>query len=280
MTALKDTGKLTMGDGAQLSWWRSGAGEPVVLVHGSFDDHNTWSPVLYQLVGETDVITYDRRGHSDSVAPSGQGTIKADAADLLSIVDEVAGGSAHIVGHSYGGIVAMLAAVERREAVRSLAVIEPPLYSILRRNPMAQVLVAEASVWMEHAAGLIRSGLSESGARIFAEKVGFGKGAWHGLFSAEQRAAMAANAGTWLDQYTDQDLGEVDITTLAWARFPVTLFVGDQTLPLNTMVAAELADRLPFLRTVRLPDSGHAPHLTHPQEFVAALFGHFRAAAG
>src|SRR5690606_37681421 len=55
------SGTLERTDGAVLRWWRSGRGEPLVLVHGSFDDHNGWTPVLPMLTQHADVISYDRR---------------------------------------------------------------------------------------------------------------------------------------------------------------------------------------------------------------------------
>lgn len=271
------SGTLDRSDGTLLRWWRGGHGEPVVLVHGSFDDHNTWSGVVPQLASAHDVLNYDRRGHSASTAPRGQGSIIEDADDLLSLVDTVIGGPAHLVGHAYGATVAMLAAVRRREAVRSIAVHEPPLFGLLNRNPVAKVLNTETSVWIGHAAELIRTGKPADGARIFAEKVGYGRGSWHGLFTREQRAAMIANAHTWLDQYNDPDRLTVDITTLAWARFPITLFVGERTHELYKLIAEELTERLPFLRTVTLPGAGHAPQLTHAPGFTAALMGHLRS---
>lgn len=270
------SGTLERADGAVLRWWRGGHGEPLVLVHGSFDDHNTFSATVPVLARHADVVSYDRRGHSLSSGPRGRGGIVADAEDLLAVVDKVVGGPAHLVGHGYGGCVAMLAGIMRREAVRSLAVHEPPLFGLLHKNPIAKVLFAEYSVWLDHAAGLIRAGDPAGGARVFAEKIGYGKGSWHQLFDRERRATMISNAHSWLEQYHDPHARNVDITTLAWARFPVTQFIGDRTHQLHELVAEELADRLPFLRTVRIPGAGHASHITHPDAFATALIGHLR----
>lgn len=270
------SGTLDRADGAVLRWWRGGHGEPLVIVHGSFDDHNTFAEVVPVLARHADVVTYDRRGHSLSSSPRGRGGIHADANDLLAVIDKVIGGPAHVVGHGYGGSVAMLAATIRRDFVRSLAVYEPPLFSMLHSNPIGKVLLAEYTVWLDHAAGLVRAGDTAGGARVFAEKIGYGKGAWHTLFDRERRATMISNAHTWLEQYHDPSARHVDIAPLAWARFPVTQFVGERTQQLHVLVADELAERLPFLRTVRIPGAGHAPHITHPDAFATALIGHLR----
>lgn len=271
------SGTVDRADGAQLRWWRVGHGEPVVLVHGSFDDHQSWSPLVAQLSGRADLTSYDRRGHSASSEPRGQGSIRADAEDLLSVLDTVVGGPAHLVGHSYGASVVLLAAVLRRDAVRSVAAYEPPLYGLLDHNPVAKVFGAETGVWMAHAAELIRSGNPGQGARVYVEKVGVGKGSWEGLFTREQRMTMVSNAYTWLDQYNDPSGRSVDIGTLSWARFPVTLITGERSWELNKLVISELAERLPLARNATLPGAGHAGHLTHSADLAAALAPQLRA---
>jgi pimeloyl-ACP methyl ester carboxylesterase len=270
------SGTLERSDGAVLRWWRSGRGEPLVLVHGSFDDHNVWTPVLPMLTRHADVITYDRRGHSLSSCPRGRVGVRLDAEDLLALIDTVTAGPVHLVGHGYGASVAMLAATMRRESVRSLVVFEPPLFELLQDDPIAKVLFAEYSVWLGHAAGLIRSGDFASGARVYAEKIGYGKGSWHNLFDRERRATMISNAAVWLDQHGDPTAYGVDVATLSWARFPVTQLVGEHSQQLHQMVAEELEKRLPFLRTVRLAGAGHAAHLTHPNDYAGAIVGHLR----
>lgn len=270
------TGTVDRADGAVLRWWRSGYGEPVVLVHGSFDDHYSLAGVAGMLDRHADVISYDRRGHGSSSEPRGQGSVHADADDVVAVVDNVVGGPVHLVGHGYGGTVALLAATKYGEAVRSVAVHEPPMFGLLAGNPFAKVLAAELSVWTDHAAELIASGDWSGGARVFAEKVAFGNGSWDRLLTREQRATMIGNAETWLDQYRDPDSDSVDITPLSWARFPVTVFFGERTHPLNRLVVDTLADKMPFLRAVPIAGAGHAPHLTHAAEFADAIIGHLR----
>jgi pimeloyl-ACP methyl ester carboxylesterase len=62
-------------------------GPPIVLVHGSRGDHHSWDAVVPQLARTGRVTTYDRRGHSQSERPAGQGSIREDVADLAALIE-------------------------------------------------------------------------------------------------------------------------------------------------------------------------------------------------
>ena len=60
-------------NGANLFYELIGSGDPLVLVHGSWVDHNSWQFVVPDLMRSFRVLTYDRRGHSLSERPLGKG---------------------------------------------------------------------------------------------------------------------------------------------------------------------------------------------------------------
>ena len=64
----------------------------------------------------------------------------ADASDLLTVLDDY--GGAHLVGQSYGAVVALVAAGRRPDLVRSPVVIEPPLYGIAAGSPAVRPVLA------------------------------------------------------------------------------------------------------------------------------------------
>ena len=91
-------------NGVELHWWLTGeAGPPLVLVHGSWGDHHGWDRVVPVLSRSFRVLTYDRRGHSRSARPAGQGSAHEDVSDLAALIDHVGLGRAHILGNSFGG---------------------------------------------------------------------------------------------------------------------------------------------------------------------------------
>ena len=95
-----------------LYWELSGqTGEPLVLVHGSWGDHHNWDGVVGELSKAFRVLTYDRRGHSQSERPPGQGSVEEDIDDLIELINHLNLSPAHIAGNSYGaGIVLKTAA--------------------------------------------------------------------------------------------------------------------------------------------------------------------------
>ena len=117
-----------------------GEGEPVVLVHGSGDTDPTfvWSnqrPLAerYQLL----VVTRPGYGQRP-ISPRTH--VEQDVQEILSLLAHAGGG--HLVGFSYGGLIALLVAAQQPALIRSLTVIEPPAFALARGNPVVEELIA------------------------------------------------------------------------------------------------------------------------------------------
>lgn len=115
-----------------------GAGEAALFVHGSFGWGLDTFPHQSALADEYRVILVDRRGFGDSPAGDQVGW-HVDMHDIASLLDAV--GEAHLVGSSYGGVVALLAAGLRPAAVRSLVAIEPPALEVARGHASVDALI-------------------------------------------------------------------------------------------------------------------------------------------
>lgn len=74
-------------NGVGLFYEVRGSGEPLVLVHPSWGDHHNWDPVMAPLSESFEVVVYDRRGHSQSERPAGQGSVHEDADDLAELIE-------------------------------------------------------------------------------------------------------------------------------------------------------------------------------------------------
>ena len=128
-------------NGVDLYYDHTGDGEPLILVHGSWGDHNNWAGVTPLLSPSFQVITYDRRGHSLSDSGRGQGSFAEDASDLEALIEQLGFAPAHVVGNSGGAAIALRLAARRPDLFRTLTVHEPPLLGILEGRPEFQPML-------------------------------------------------------------------------------------------------------------------------------------------
>jgi pimeloyl-ACP methyl ester carboxylesterase len=107
-----------------------------VFVHGSFGwGDETWREQR-PLADHYRLLLIDRRGFGASPA-NGRVDFERDAEDVADLLED----GAHLVGHSYGGVVSLLAAARRPDAVRSLTLIEPPAFGVARGDSAVEELV-------------------------------------------------------------------------------------------------------------------------------------------
>jgi pimeloyl-ACP methyl ester carboxylesterase len=104
------------------------------------------------------VLTYDRRGHSQSERPASQGSVHEDVADLAALIEELDLAPAHIVGNSFGGSIVLRLAGERPDLFRSLIVQEPPLFSLLTNEPDGQAMLQTLKARIDAVDELLEAG--------------------------------------------------------------------------------------------------------------------------
>jgi pimeloyl-ACP methyl ester carboxylesterase len=110
-----------------------GAGPPVLLVHGSVTGGAMTWDAQRPLAQHWHLIVVDRRGYFPN-PPAEVEDFEVDAGDVAELLTE----PMHLVGHSYGGVVALLAAAQRPGMVRSLTVNEPPAFGLLPDDPIVR----------------------------------------------------------------------------------------------------------------------------------------------
>ncbi len=262
---------VTRVNGVELYWELQGeAGEPLVMVHGSWGDHANWAAVAPALARDFRVLTYDRRGHSRSERPVGQGSIHEDAADLAALLEQLGLAPAHVVGNSGGSAVALRLAVRRPELFRTLIVHEPAVFLILAGDPGAEGALEAIGTRVRAVVELLAAGDDEGGAERFVETIAFGPGAWAQL-PPELKATFVRNAPTFLDETRDPDSIGADLEGLRRFDRPALLSKGTTSAPFFPRVIAKLAEALPRATVHTFEGAGHVPHITHPAEYVAAL---------
>lgn len=248
-------------NGVRIAYQEAGSGDPLVLVHGSWSSRHSWDAVIPLLAEEHRVISYDRRGHSDSEHVTGQGTFAEDVDDLAALLESLDAAPAWVVGSSVGGVITLQLAATRPELLRGISVHEPPVRRLLSADadgPLSEVLA------------LIRAGQHAAAAETFVEDVALGPGTWARL-PEQMRTAMTQNAPTYLDEELAPDSRWVDEAALARFAGPVLVTSGDQSPPIYQAVVELLTGLLPQARHVEYAGAGHVPHATHPDAFVREI---------
>jgi pimeloyl-ACP methyl ester carboxylesterase len=117
--------KIKTEHGVTISYEKHGSGAPLVLVHGSFTDQRTnWEFVLPFFSEKFTVYAIARRGRGETDATEGHSLEEEslDVAALIRAVDE----PVHLLGHSYGALVALGAAALVSSRIRKLILYEAP----------------------------------------------------------------------------------------------------------------------------------------------------------
>jgi pimeloyl-ACP methyl ester carboxylesterase len=158
--------------GFRLSVTERGAGDPVLLIHGTGASALGWGRTVERLEPLGRVIVYDRRGCGDSER-GGAVSVREHAQDASVLLEDLDAIPAAVIGRSYGGEVAIDLALRRPELVRALVLLEPAL---LR-------LVPEAAAWEARLRERLGAAAAEGVDRVGEAFIGevLGPSGWAGL---------------------------------------------------------------------------------------------------
>ena len=255
-----------------------GEGQPLALVHGSWGDATNWQLVLPRLANSFRVLVYDRRGHSRSERPEGQGSVHEDADDLAALLESLDVVPAHVVANSYGSNIALRLAAKRPELFRSLSCHEPPLWHLLADDPQVREL-RRRQVRIEEAVGRrIAAGDHEGAARQFVDELAFGPGVWDNQLPTEVRAVFVRNAPTFLDELRDPDAYGADVAALGRLRLPLRLTQGSESLAEYGLAIDRLVEAAPRIKRETIQGADHVPQLTVPEPYAEGIASFVREA--
>lgn len=143
-------------NGADLSYVDQGKGAPLVLVHGAVGDLRYWEPQRSAFTRQHRFISYSYRYHGTGPWPDDGKLYSAEqhAADLTAFISELKAGPVHLVGLSYGGLLAAMVAIKDPQLVRTLTLAEPGIFSLLADTPEGKQALDE---WTKGAAPMIEA---------------------------------------------------------------------------------------------------------------------------
>jgi pimeloyl-ACP methyl ester carboxylesterase len=209
-------------------------GPRLLLVHGSVaNGEATWA-AQRPLAERFELVVPNRRGF-----PPGPDVERVDFEDEAAWLERYLEPGTHLVGQSYGGVIALLAAARRPELVASVTAIEPPAFGVARGHPAVEAFVAAAEAI---------SGDPEAYLRGFLDLVGSPQPE-HPL-----SAALLQGARTLI---VERPPWEAEIPFDALAPIPTLLVSGGHGAAFDA-VCDVLEDRLGAERAV-LPGAGHGP---------------------
>jgi pimeloyl-ACP methyl ester carboxylesterase len=258
-------------NGVNLFWEMTGdSGEPLILVHGSWGDHHNWDAVVPELAKKFRVVTYDRRGHSQSERLAGQGFASEDVDDLAALINYLKLAPANIAGNSFGAIITLKLSAQHPELFKTMSIHEPPLITLLESQPETEKAFGIVSERIHAVINLLKQGKNEEGAELFVETIAFGPGTWKTLPPPLQQTFIN-NAPTWLDEMNDSESLRIDLDKLKKFSKPVFLSQGEISPPFFPVINDKIAGSLPNVQRKTFASAGHVPHLSHPSEYVKAL---------
>lgn len=260
-------------NGVQIYYELQGTGgDPLVLVHGSWESHGDWDLVAPALADSFRVLAYDRRGHSQSERPDGQGSIREDVADLAALIEHLGLAPAWVAGNSLGASIALRLAGERPGLLRGLMAHEPPLLGLIADDPELAPILEDVKGRIGSVAERIAGGDHAGAVEEFMDRVALGPGAWVQI-PPDVQQTMIENAPTFLDEVNDPEQLGFDPAWIRNFSKPALLTRGDQSPPVFPPVVARVAAALPQAELVTFPNAGHVPHVSHPESYIESITG-------
>ncbi|TFL16343.1 alpha/beta fold hydrolase [Jannaschia formosa] len=242
---------------------------PVLLLHSSAAGRWQWRGLHAHLGQGRPIVAPDLIGYGRTEDRSGRPfSMDREVAAVAAVADTLSG-PLHVVGHSYGGCVAMAFAAPRPDTVRSLTLIEPVRFDLLRGGPDVALLHEIEGLASDHVRAVSDDRLQDA-ASAFADYWS-GAGTWDALPSqvrASLCAAMAKVAQEW-----GLLLHGAPEAVSDW-RGPMLLIEGTRTTPAARAVMVALASRFPAARRERVAGAGHLSPITHTAS-IASLIARF-----
>jgi pimeloyl-ACP methyl ester carboxylesterase len=265
--------QLTSG-GVEIAYLDEGKGPAVVVGHCSSASHKEWLPLIEALKADWRVLAPDFIGYGSSGPSPAEEPFKADAdLNVLVAVAKKTRGPLHLVGHSYGAALALEAARQLGNRVKSLTLVEPVCFHLLRQERRPEWV--EIEQLGKAVLGGVAKGEDRAAAAAF---MSYWLGRWRWWLSPERfKIAIAATIpkvalefGIIVDAPTRlKDYAEIAVPTL--------LIKGGKTRAPARTVVDLLGQTLPNAKVETLKGAGHMSPFTHPAELNQLIRAHLAA---
>ncbi|TMF34822.1 MAG: alpha/beta hydrolase [Chloroflexi bacterium] len=249
-------------DGVQIAHVRIGQGRPLVVVGGALYDHRRWLPVARLLSQQATVYVMDRRGRGGSGDDAATYAPEREVDDIAAVI-AAAGGSADLLGHSSGALLAIQAA-ETGLPIRRLVLYEPPYFP--------RGVEQRSSDLPDRLFSLLRAGKPDDVVATFllegprlpppAVEARRGTPMW-------QEALQCARSLPY--DSIIQIAFSFDTARLAELRIPTLLLLGGASPPAMRIGTDAIAEALPIATIVEMLGQEHIAMVTAPEAVADAV---------
>ena len=214
-------------NGYDMAYQETGAGAPVVLVHGAMTDYRWWSAQVSEFAKKYRVIAVSLR-HYYPEKWDGAGddfSIEQHAADVAALIKNLNLGKVHLLGHSRGGAVVLSVAMKNPEVIKTLILNDASgLETLLPDTPGSQRLAAEGRELRDTLARNLAAGNLELAGQMFVDAL-TAPGTWV-TRTAEQKQRIYDNVGTALQV---EGRPATSCEQIARFDFPILLLTGERS---------------------------------------------------
>lgn len=259
-------------NGTDLNYVDQGRGAAVVFVHGAVADLRFWEPQREAIAKQHRFVAYTFRYHGTGAwtDEGKQYSPATHAADLAAFIGTLRGGPVHLVGLSYGGLLASLVAVKQPQLLRTLTLAEPALFGILANVPDGKPALES---WMAGAAPMlaaIKQGDPVQATKLLAALVDNQPVENFDKLPGRLRQVLLDNART-LPLLFAAPPETISCEALGTVKVPTLLIRGANT-PLIFSKTNEVVGRcIPGSESVVVPDATHAMSFQNPAAFNQAV---------
>ncbi len=264
--------------GTRIAAREAGSGETVVLLHATASSGSQWRTLFDSLRGSWHLVAPDLYGYGET--DPWPGTLPFSLSQEAALIDAVLpadGHPVHLVGHSYGGAVALRFAMQQPQRVRSLVLIEPVALHLLwdeAPNEVNRPLFREVRTIASAVARAATRGDYRSAAARFIDYWN-GKGAWSRLDPALQADLARRIPKIALDFWAAM----TEASAAADYRgigAPALVLRGSRSPAPARRIAEIVAENLHCARLQTIEDAGHMLPLTHTETVNAAIAAHLQ----
>ncbi|HEY8612859.1 MAG TPA: alpha/beta hydrolase [Roseomonas sp.] len=254
-----------------------GSGEPVLLLHAASSSSAQWRSLSEALLarGGLRVLAPDLQGYGGSTSwdPRQPLRLEDEFGPLRAVIDHAGGGPLHLIGHSYGAMLALrLALADPALRLRSLTLIEPVAFWLLR-GAGEQGLYTEIRTIAEAAMQAFDAGDIVGTVAPYIDYWS-GQGAWEALPEPVRNYVLAtAGKARWAVALGDTDAG-ASLTDCERLQVPTLLIRGERARAPTRRIVDLLQDAIPGASIADIPNASHMAPITHPEPVNAAIAAH------